>query len=405
MQKKYILLLTFLLVCIGNFALIDNRFLPLYHNIFIRRYEKRSNINSNFFMMLAHDSRLDGNNEANIFDIYGKYDLIQITRSLESVGKTNPLKPEWQLAKDLVFDVPSKINAQGIWFSTELNLIPCFYVGARGALMHLNSSQRFSISETILKDLHLSDGGKILLDQERRESSCLLGITGEQWSVTGITDLDLYLRVGQIKEYTHKFKLIDYGFYLGLYLPVGTKRDICNSASIPLGGNGLTGLYGMFDINLEVKEDWWAGGWLQVVHRFAKNQKMRIPYNKEDQLFGALVETVYIDSGITVGASAYFRVLDFREGLGGLIQYTIIKHFEDEFPYLTNRTVANDLETHSSWLHEYFTVGIIYDINHAVEGKKYDPYLYINFDAPVYFVGAADVPKTFKLSLGIEINF
>jgi hypothetical protein len=405
MQKNSFLKCMLLLVCFNTLALIDNRFLPFYHTVYIRTFEKRSNLDFNFFMMFAHKSRLAGNAEGNLFELYGEYDLLKIADSLEAVGKTNPLKPEWQAAKEIPFDLVGKIDAQGVWFGGEINLRECLYIGARGAFLHLTSSQRFDFSEKIGNDLHLDSGGKIQLEIERREASNLLDIRSEQWTVNGMTDMDLYFRLGKIKEYTHKFKLIDYGLTLGVYAPTGTKRDIYNSASIPLGGDGFTGLYAMADVNLELMEDWWFGGWAQVVHRFSKTQKMRIPQDKEPQNYGAFVENVYVEPGLTLGISAYFRVLDFRKGLGGQAQYTLVNHFEDEFPFLTNRSVASSLEKKSEWLHEYFTVGLLYDMHHAIHCKNYDPYLYVNLDAPVYFVGSENVPKTFRVSLGIEVNF
>src|SRR3990167_10965205 len=110
MQKIYFLRFLIFVLFFDLSALIDNRFLPFYHTVYIRTYEKRSNIDSNFFMMFAHKSRLGGNAEGNIFDIYGKYDLLQIGQSLTAIGKTDPLKPEWQVATELPFDVPAKID-------------------------------------------------------------------------------------------------------------------------------------------------------------------------------------------------------------------------------------------------------------------------------------------------------
>lgn len=405
MQKSYLFKFIFFLIFFNACALIDNRFLPFYHTIYIRTFEKRSNLDSNFFMMFAHGSRCDNNEDKSLFNFYGKYDLINIANSLEATGKCNPLKPEWQVATEIPFDIAGKIDAQGLWFGTEINLNKCLYFGVRGAGLRLNSSQIFNISETIEKDLHLDAGGKIQLDIERRNSTNLLDINSEQWSVTGLTDIDMYFRWGKIVEYSRKFKLIDSGLSLGVLIPTGVKRDIYNSASIPLGGNGLTGLYVMGDLHLEFMEDWWFGGWVQLVHRFSKTQKTRIPYNLEPEQYGALIQDVKIDSGLTFGACAYFRVLDFRKGLGGQLEYTIVKHFEDEFPSISNVTVANSLEKKSSWLHEYFTAGILYDMHHAINCKKFDPYLYVNLDAPVFFAGSGEVPKTYRLSIGIEVNF
>lgn len=414
MQKRSFSLLFASLFFSIKATFIDNRFFPFFPENYKRTYERRSTLDNNFFMMFAHSSRNDEEKEVGLFEMFGKYDLTQIAISLEAVGKPNPLKPEWRANPDLVFDFNGKLDTQGFWIASELALIKnqsiSLSIGERFAIMHVSSRQNFIISDAILRDLHLDEGGKILLDQERRESSDILGVC-EFFSDTGCTDFDLYLRLGQICEYIYKCRLIDYGLSLGILIPTGMPRDINNAASFPFSSNDHFGIYGLIDVSVEFKEDWFMGGWMDFVHRFPKTQCLRVPYDKEPLEFGAITGNFNVDPGFTLGWAIFFKILDFNHGLGGKLKYTMIKHFSDKFEdkRLDKITIPfNQLDrivNLSSWMSEFFTVELLYSINHAIPCKRIDPYFYVNFDAPVRIFGEENVARTFKLSIGFEVNF
>lgn len=400
-----------------NATFIDNRFFPFFPQNYVRNYDKRSVLDSNFFMMFAHDSRLPEEKNGGLFEMYGKYNLIEIGNALEAIGQPNPIKPEWQTFDNLgiVFDFGGKINTQGIFYDAELAIWQCekqsVSLGMRTAFMHISSCQTFDIGDSIINNLHLDAGGKIQLEQERREATRLLGINAEQWSTLGMTDVDLYIRLGKMTDYIYKCRFFDMAVYVGGLLPTGTLRDINNSASIPFSANGHAGIYVEGELNIEFREDWYVGGWVDFLHRFSKTQVLRLPYNSEQQLFGAIVGNFNVQPGFTFGGSLYFQVLDFNRGLGGKIQYTMIRHSSDDIKDLrANRRVVaiknwQAIFDASEWSSEYITVEMLYDLNQTFNYENINPFVYVNFDAPINLFDAENIAKTFKLSVGIEISF
>lgn len=395
-----------------NATFIDNRFFPFFPENYKRTYQRRSTIDSNFFMMIAHDARGNDEKSVGLFEIFGEYNLLKIAASLQATGRPNPLKPEWQKANEILYDFSGKLDTQGFWFATEFALVKDFCkslsVGTRFAFMHANLRQKFILSQKTQNDLHLQDGGKLELDRERRESSALLGLTGENWSATGPTDLDIYVRLGKMRDYIYKCKFFDMGASLGLLIPTGQQRDINNAASYPFSSGGFMSMYLLGDLTVELKEDWFVGGWADFVFRLPKTQQLRMPYGEEPFEFGAVTGKFRVDPGFTFGWSIFMKILDFNNGLGGKIKYTMIKHTEDDiYAFRSNQFLANlaKVSKDSSWMSEYITVELLYQINQAESCKQYDPYVYINFDAPIHGFGQERVAKTFKLSVGLEVNF
>lgn len=414
MQTNHVWYLVYmLLVSSLQATFIDNRFFPFFPENYKRSYERRSTVDTNFFMMFAHDARNDEEKTVGLFEIFGKYNLLKIAQSLEATGRTNPLKPEWQTATEITYDFTGKLDTQGWWFATELALLKDFCktlsVGTRFAIMHVNARQKFAVNDTTQNELHLQEGGKLELDRQRRESSRLLGLTGENWSATGTTDFDLYIRFGKMRDYIYKCRFFDMGLSLGMLIPVGQLRDINNAASYPFSANGHWGLYGIGDISVEVKEDWFVGAWVDFLHRFPKVESLRVPYGEEPFEFGALTGNFNVKPGFTFGWALFFKVLDFNNGFGGRIKYTMIKHTEDDiYDFRHDKTYVARLNTmmiNSSWLAEYITVELIYSLRERFAHLRIDPYFYVNFDAPIHVSLAERVAKTFKLSLGIEVNF
>lgn len=414
MQKR---LFTFILLSIvNNFStFIDNRFFPFFPEMYKRSYEKRSVVDPYFFMMIAHDAYSNDDKDVEVFDIFGKYNLTFIGESLAATGRENPVLPEWQTFSELLsYDMQSKLNAQGIWLGTEFALIKkcsnTLSLGSRFAFMRVNSSQRFIPSEQLTKDLRLSEGGLVQLDQERREASCLLGIESEQWSTFGITDIDFYLRFGHMSDYIYKCRFFDMGLSLGTLVPVGTERDINNSASVPFSSDGFWGLYALGDFTTEFKEDWYFGVWFDGLYRFKKNKTLRLPYNKEPDEFGAIVGDFKVQPGFTLGGGIFFKIFDFNNGLGGALKLQGVKHWQNKiYDCRVDKTYeVQDWDTvlnRTSWMYEYFSVELMYDIAQAACFEKINMYFYLNFDAPVHLFNSYNVSKTYKLSLGLEVDF
>lgn len=361
--------------------------------------------------MFAHNARIDDKDEnTGIPSIFGDYDLTKITRALAIIGQPNPLKPEWRAARSLVFDAGGKLEGQGLWLAGEFALLPNVAFGARTAIMHAQSSQRFTISDSIQNELKLGDGGDILFDEQRRQAQRLLGLTGNQWNAWGATDLDIYARYGYFDEYILKCRSFDAGLSLGALVPTGRALEIDNPASVPFSGNKHWGLYAMADVTAQMRDDWYLGGWLQLLYRFPKTQTLRMPTEEGEMLpFAAIVGPVNVKPGFTVGFSPYFILNDLREGLGVQFQYTVVAHMKDRwFDARSDKTIKSNVqiaENHSDWLAEYFTIGILYAVSQAVPCKKVEPLAYMTWDIPVGFVGAFGVAKTNRFSVGVQLYF
>lgn len=414
MQKRFYICALFLVFeAFGTF--IDNRYFPFFPKMYRRTFEKRSFLKPEFFMMFAHDSYGKDDKDIGLFEIWGDYNLKNIGNSLEAIGKTNPVLSEWRSVQDgLKFDWTGKIHTQGIWMSTEFAFVKTprktFSFGTRFAFMHAASNQNFAPSEQIQKDLHLDQGGLILLDQERRQASCELGLVGDQWRDFGMTDTDLYFRLSNMTEYIYKCRFIDVAGSLGVLLPTGVKRDINNPASVPFSANGHWGLYFLADLTAEVREDWYGGLWLDLVHRFKKKQELRLPRNNEPLPYGVIVGDFEVDPGFTIGFGIFAKIFDFNNGLGMGAKYQLVKHFEDCIrDCRKDKSIEikkfNDVLDRTSWLSEYLSVEIMYDLSQLFCSSKFDSYFYANFDAPVHGLGSEQVAKTFKLSLGVEVDF
>ncbi len=411
-MKKFLFSFLFLFVFSAleiSGALIDNRYLPLYRRQFDRYIDRRSGVGTNIFFLTGDKAIGDESKEIGIPEINGKYDLIKISKALQIIGQPNPLKPEWRSAISLEPDFEGKITGQGFWLGYEQNFLNNLSIGLSWYFLGIVNRQRFFITNKIKRELHLTCDDEIEFDSELRKANNLLGLSCNEFSSKGMDDLDLYLRLGTVREYFYKFKRLDLGVTIGALFPTGPENNVNNPVSIPLGGNGHWGIYGMVDATFELKEDLIVGLWLEFLNRFAKTQTVRMPINGEPQQYGAIVGPARIEPGFTIGASGYVAMADIRDGFGFQIRATGVYHLEDEWKDSrcdqTIKTKLNPVIDRSSWIAQYITFSLLYDFTKTTKARKFAPLVYLDWDMPVGTFFANNFIKTNRISFGFEFNF
>ena len=384
----------------------DNRFFPLYGRPYTRTLCKSSSLFSDVMIISARNASIDADETIPIPEIFGKFDQRNLARALIALGKSNPI-PDMQ--GELPWIIKGKIQAEGLAFAWNQHIWKCFSCGMSWFFMHVMSRHLFKpIGATAQMDISEIQ----MLDETLRDMFECIGIAATKWSTTGISDIDLYFRCGNVWDYPYKFRRIDAGVKLGILIPSGVQRDVDNSASIPFGGDGHWGVYVSGDTEVELKEDWCLGLLLRVSQRFDKTKTRRLQVaqeKREHQLYGAIVGSVKREPGISYTFAPYLRIEDIREGLSFLIGYTISGHDNDRF---IDRRVTRvplssigDLNVRSDWIQEYMTINLYYDFAKIKITDCFKPIISFMWDFPVEYFVADKVAKTHRISLGIEFDF
>jgi len=210
--KKLFILFLLLTSAIEISAMIDNRFLPLYRPEYTRYPCKRSVLSSNVFFLFSMGGRSFDECNVNVPEIFGKYDLINISKALEATGSLdparnvrNPLSPQWQSLTRIPWELEGSIEGAGWWYGYE-QAFNDFSLGISLYALKVIAKQSVILPESTITEMRLNKGGETQLRQEQLQANKLLGIESLQFNKSGFADVDLYARYGIVKEYTHKFK-------------------------------------------------------------------------------------------------------------------------------------------------------------------------------------------------------
>jgi len=392
---------------------IDNRFLfPFNSQITWRTREKLSRINADIFFMFA-DEALDEHCTINLPDLGGPYDLAKLNAAMNLVGITNPLYlTEWDTL-ELPYVSSGKVRAIGFDFSCEYGFNEHIAMGLSFSLMHVHTRYDYYVTDKAKKNLVIcSDsntypGRERALEQARLNANKLLCLNAGQWGVTGLSDTELYLRVGAIKDYFWKFQQLDASFWIGAIFPTGEKRSIYAQSSIPFGGNGHYGIFAKGELALELTDDVLFGLWLYGSKRFSKSAIHRMPMGCEPLQFGVLVDRATVDPGCTFAFSPYLIWDDIQDGFGAYAGYTFVHHFKDEWRYTVREYLPklNRLGDASEWTNGFFTIGIDYDFTKSVTIREYGPRIYFDFTLPTEMIDSKWVAKTYRITLGMAFHF
>lgn len=412
MIKKQIRILVVLLLGVSGLKgmVADSRYFPWYPHSYQRAFNERSILESGAFFAVANGARgTEALEHIGIPEIWGIYDQKMISDALMRVHKPTPLLAEWQLQRTIPWQMYGKIAGQGFYLQGELGFENGFSFGGSTSAMHVTSVERFTLPSQTIRDMNLLPSQILELDNERRAMNDLLGLTGAQWSKSGMTDSEVHVRYGILKEYVAKCRKVDAGVFAGLLLPTGVIRDVNNPASVPFGANGHFGYYVGLEGMFELKEDWILGIRLQLEDLLSRTQEMRMPVNDETILYGAIVGPAKVEPGVTVVFCPSFTMADLRDGLGAGIQYTMAVHagdvWTDKRTDQTIPTTLNDLYEKSKWAAEYLSVSVFYDPNRETRDARTYPIINFKWDIPIKVFVSERVSKTNLISLGFSFHF
>lgn len=412
--------LKLVLVSVVNIALnlsagvIDNRYLPQFDPMYLRKAEPMGSFDFNLLAMSGERGHDQNGKKVNYPEIFGKYNLSQVSLGLQKTQGINFLRPEWQPLNDIIWDMEGKLQAQGAHLGVERQIADWLAVGMQFDVLHVSSRIDFLVNSDTKFMLKLDPGSTAELYRALSDTNRALGLAADQWSQSGISDIDLYLRFSIIREYVLKCRQVDAGVKLGTYLPSGVCRDLNNPASIPFGGNGHTGIYIEFDLNLEVKEDWFVGLWAQVVHRLPLTQELRMPAASPDKpeliTFGTVTGRGWVDVGTTFGIQPFLVLRDLSDGFGVRLAYTYRHHSSDWWADLRSdknvATYLNGVRALTEWQSEYVTIGLIYNLWETDDERRGPvPMFYLNWDQPVGVFGDSGSVATHRATMGIEVDF
>jgi len=414
---------SFLLFSTSLFSMIcDNRFFPFFPKPHTRILEKPSRFSVDPFFTMAEGAYDQNESEVAIPALFGKYDQRNLGTALDKVGLINPM-PAPFMGSEYIWAIEQKIRSQGVALSFEHQAFRPVSLGFSWLLMHVNSRHLFCLESCRRLSLpgHITE-----LEDARLQMHKNLGLCEAFSSRTGMGDFDCYIRVGDIWDYSLKFRRIDAGIRVGMILPSGKKQEINSPTTVPFGGNGHWGAYAMGDLELELKEDLKAGFFLRLGKRFQQTRKMRLPVAGEHPLFGALVAPVCVSPGINFVFSSYLCMENLREGLGARIGLNLSlqeraswqdlrpQSEQDTLPVVFSKDRTSDDESEvdfhrladlSGWKSDYISLNVFYDFGKVAANRGYKPILTFSWDIPYLLFTSERVVKTHRVSLGIEVNF
>jgi len=389
----------------------DNRHLPLLQRPRLTVDGTRNEFAAKLFVTTANEALNDRQEGIPLGELYGTFDQVQLAKGIAAQGNQNPLPSEYQgIVSRIPWDVGGKRQAQGVAFAWNQSIVKWLSTGFSWLFMRSVSRFDFKLnSNGIEPNIAITSGDAILLDDNRRDMFKQVRMCDGAVTQLGFGDIDWYLRLGHMWEYSYKFRRIDAGFRLGALFPTGVTTEPGKPASIPFGGNGHWGIYAAGDALFELKEDWKAGFLLRVNKRFSKIQTMRVPIEKEPQIFASAVADVNVSPAVTAIFSPYFLFENLREGLALGLNFTLTWHGKDCYEdTCCDRTAPLNLDAvrdYSDWTSEYFTLNILYDFGKMKIHRDFNPILTFRWDIPSTLFTASRIDKTQRVSLGVDFLY
>jgi len=415
--KQVTLFLIFLLVSSKTFSMVyDNRYFPLFKRPYMKKECMLSRLGTDFFVFTADHAMGVHDEEVMIPKIYGEYNMEEIGKGLVLQGKPNPIRDEFQNI-NLPWLIDQKFNAEGMSFVWDQHVWRYFYIGASCMFMKLHSSFAF-IFDKQKSGLKLSDPQLSDIYDSLCKVHNAIGIKGHSYNHAGFGDIDAYIRVGNIWDYLCKMKYVDAGFSLGFLMPTGKPFCLDCPSSIPFGGNDHFGMYGQLDIELGLRDDLRLLLLFRVSKRKSKTCNRRVSIAKEHPLFGSLITPVQVDPGVTIAFAPQLWWEGLRKGFGLRLGYTLVYHSEDcwslckapDFPEATKDQVKieaglSDISRTSGWATDYINLSAYYDFYDDTKEQKIAPVVSLTWDLPALFFVGRRVPKTHRISLGLDLVF
>lgn len=388
----------------------DNRYLPLIQKPYISIYDRPSHLYFDLFFVTASSAfgyEENSDAEIGIPQLFGKFDQAALGQAMITAGYDNPLPLVLQKAR-LPWLTSGKIQTEGFSFSSYIELSKHLGVGLYWMAMRSNSRTSFNLLAGDV-NIPLTDTDAVMLDDVLREMFQNIGLSCGFANQIGMGDLDLYARYHWERDFAYKFRHFDIGLRLGALIPTGEQKELGNPSSIPFGGNGFYGIYGAFDSEFEVREDWKLGFWLRASKRFKRTKCVRFPLNNVSLLFSPVRGNASINPGATLAFLPFFYAENIREGFGMGVQYTLIKHWADKWVDMrankTPEVFLNAIDQMSAWSSDYLSLTLFYDFDKVKTDRGFAPIAVLTWDIPMDLILAEGAVKAHKVALGVQFNF
>ncbi len=408
MSKKIFFLLN--LLCIVNAVhaeIYDNRFIPLFSppQFFVDGLQ--SSFEVDFIAVTASEAFATDEKVVGIPEIFGIFDLNTLAIAMMKNGQKSPLRSDL-LGRPIPFNVSGRIQGQGFTMRYYQTITDYIALGCNLIFMRTNSRQNFKLNMQEVKNV--TPGDIFDIEIARRESFEIIGLTKNDISQHGISDLDTYIRFGKEWDFAAKCRKIWAGLSLGVLWPTSVKTQLDCAASIPYGGNGHWGLYARGDALFELQEDKKVGFVLEATARLPKTVTTRLPIMaSEPYIYSPVIGQARIKPAATIAFAPYAILANLRDGLGFGLHYTLTSHGKDRWAdCCTENNVTVDLEgamITSKWGSDYFTIDIFYDFGKTKTKHVIEPVLMFRWDVPSMLFVSHLIPETHKISLGVMLAY
>lgn len=414
---RFSLFMLLMVTCLMEATTLDNRYFyvsPEWY--FSRTCCERSAVAPYLSLYVANGAYQNDEGHLGIPEIFGRFDQQKLNSAIKLADKVDFIGdaiadgdlPVEIVNAPLPWVIDGKIEGQGINFFYEQYVGHYLSLGFTTAFMHVFSRHAFFPADDTIK--RLTPTQLKSLDQVRRDMFKEIHLEPAKWSGTGLSDLDVYVRCGNVWDYVVRCRKIDVSARFGILIPVSVKRDPRNPASIPFGGNGHTGLYLNLDAEVEVKEDLKFGFFFRYIGRLPRHLAMRVPVVGEQPLYAALLTDVSVAPGETLIFSPYVQMDGLRDGFGIAARYILAWHEEDSIKDLRPENTKpvgyfGQLRKTSGWTGERISAKFYYDFSAVDDTRKFAPEVALIWDVPVKLWAAEGVSKTNRISLGFCFKF
>ncbi len=346
-------------------------------------------------------------------NLQGTLDYYDLAQALVLDGYDNPIPADWQWVNPFPVDMPGSFEGQGISFAGYVPLTN--HIGIGGSVFFLRLVAQANLLPGVTRDADTSvklnlaaAGNQAQFDELTKTFESLVNTQDGYWNQTGVSDIDLYIRAYDVREYMYWCRKIDKSVAVGLLIPTGVQASQNNIGSVPFGGNGFWGWYFSPAVEIELKEDWKLGFEWRIEKRFAKTVQHRICIADESNLFAPVVGPLYINPGATAALVPYVALENMREGLGLAAKYSYIIHEADYFKDMREvQTPAANFQNmirNSRWVQEYVTLELLYDLSFK-HAWTYKPLCTLSWDIPMNMLGSRGASQTTRVAVGVIVDF
>ncbi len=426
MEKKYFnIRCTFLFFMLGYAVSLqamhyENRYLPLLQKLLVKKPEASGQLMINPFIWTGEQSfwedfgseepgGFSAEGEIPLFNINGMYNQLTLNNALLYSGQVcqNSFRSDFiNTINSLNWAMDGIIRGQGIGLTFYQPWNRYISWGFNFFFARLTSALQFKPNRVDFNNF--SPGDFIEIEATNNGLQDCLCLSAREYSVTGMSDFELYMRLGVVEDYNYRMRHFDLGANFGVIMPSAQQVNYFNPAAIPLGGNGHWGFFASVDGQFELKENLGVGLLLRLNKFFSRSCNRRMVQLTEPNNYGVIFGPSKVEPGVSVIFSPYAQLLRLRSGFGLQAQYTLVYHQEDNWKDLRKLAPGQPpanielMEKRSQWASEYVNVGVMYDFSKDSKERFFKPIVTFVVDVPVQFLVAKRVAKTFGISLTVE---